>query len=146
MKNYKKYFKKAIQNNFPNNSEHLLSEIERDFQILSEGIKFSFNSKNPMDKRLDFSAYFLALIKVLDKAGVNFARIREISLEIVTEYVRPKNKIQELLKRLPVKLVNTNLANMLLSILDKKLNKKAHPAGFVAKIITFINFVYHSKK
>lgn len=110
--------------------------MEREFKAINVDVAFAGSSKNPIDRRLTFTAYFLALIKVLDKHGENFEKIRELSLEIVKEYVRPKNKIQKFLKRLPVKLLNTTLGNMVLKFLAKKVSKRGHPEGFVAKIIT----------
>jgi hypothetical protein len=55
---------------------------------------------------------------------------------MVVEYVRPKNKIQLFLKRLPAKLTNTWLTTIFLKLFDKQISKKAHPEGFRAKIIT----------
>lgn len=81
-------------------------------------------------------AYFLALIKVLDNHGEHFEGIKAVSLEIVKEYVRPKNRLQRYLKKLPVKLLNTKLANIVLRSFDRKISIRGHNNGFVAKIIT----------
>ncbi len=136
MDNYKKYFTKAVKNTYPNNSDFLISVIDKNFRSISNDTNFALKSINPIDKRLDFSAYFLALIKTLDGQGESFETIRRICLEIVIEYVRPKNKIQQFLKRLPAKLTNTFLTNIFLNALSKKVSRKAHKDGFVAKIIT----------
>lgn len=106
------------------------------YKIISQDTKFAFTSGNPIDKRLDFSAYFLSLIQVLEKRGETFEQIREICLQATYEYVRPKNKLQQWLKRLPAKLINIKLFKIFLQVLDKKMSTKGHPNGFVAKIIT----------
>jgi L-2-amino-thiazoline-4-carboxylic acid hydrolase len=136
MDNYKKYFTKAVKNTYPNTSDFLISEIDKNFKRISKDTNFALKSTNPIDKRLDFSAYFLALIKTLDGQGETFETIRKICLEIVVEYVRPKNKIQQFLKRLPAKLTNTWLTNIFLKSLGRKVSQKVHQDGFVAKIIT----------
>ncbi len=136
MGNYKKYFTKAVKNTYPNNSDFLIAETEKNFTGISNDTNFALSSPNPIDKRLGFCAYFLALIKTLDGQGETFESIREICLEIVIGYVRPKNKIHQFLKRLPAKLTNTWVTNIFLKTLNKKVSKKAHQDGFVAKIIT----------
>lgn len=142
MKNFKKYFKQSIRINYPNHSTSLLENIEAAFNTINVDVNFAGTSKNPVDRRLTFTAYFLALITVLDKHGESFEKIREVSLEIVKEYVRPKNKIQTFLKKLPVKLINTKVMNVVLKNLDKKTSKRGHPDGFLAKIITDKNETY----
>lgn len=136
MDNYKKYFTREVMNTYPGNSNFLIDEIDRNFKNISRDTHFALSSANPIDKRLDFSAYFLALIKTLNEQGETFETIRVTCLKIVMEYVRPKNKIQQFLKRLPVKLANTWLTNIFLKVLNRKVSQKAHQDGFVAKIIT----------
>jgi len=136
MRYYKKYFNKAIAGHFPDRYHNLISEIENHYKEISIDTNFALTSKNPMDKRLDFCAYFLALIKTLDKSGESFETIRTVCLEVVIDYVRPKNKFQEFVKRISPKLVNTSLARMALKFLHKRVSKKANPQGFVAHIIT----------
>lgn len=136
MVNYKKYFANAIKNTYPGNSDFLIAETDRNYYIISNDINFSLNSANPIDKRLDFCAYFLSLVKTLNEHGETYEAIRSICLKIVLEYVRPKNKFQLFIKRLPIKLINTYLANIFLKAMNKKLSRKAHNDGFVAKIIT----------
>ena len=142
MKNFKKYFRQSITTNYPDDSTSLLENIEKEFNTIQVDVNFAGTSKNPVDRRLKFSAYFLALIKVLDNHGESFERIREVSLEIVKEYVRPKNKVQKFLKKLPVKLMDTQLMNVVLKLLDKKISNGGHPDGFIAKIITDKNETY----
>ena len=136
MSDYKKYFYKAIQKNFPNTFEEIKADVEANYQDISIDTAFAATSKNPIDKRLDFCAYFLALIKTLDKKGESFDHIRIICLDIVTEYVKPKNKWQAFLKRLPPKLINAWFAPFLLKKFNKRVSQNAHSQGFIARIIT----------
>ena len=98
---YKRFFKKAIKSLFPENPEPLINEVEDIFVDLSKDTRFAAKSSNPVDRRLDFCAYFLALIKVLESKGSSFDQIRNICLEITIDYVSPKNALQKWLKRLP---------------------------------------------
>lgn len=110
--------------------------IEAHYKTISIDTKFAANSGNPIDKRLDFCAYFLALIKTLDEKKVAFEAIRLICLEIVLDYVRPKNKIQAWAKRIPVFLTKLPFAKFLIQIFHEKISKKGHEEGFLAHIIT----------
>lgn len=125
-----------IVDSYGDNANHLLNQIESDFDSIKNDIQFAYHSSNPMDKRMEIAGYFLATIKVLDKQGEKLDRIREILLTIAREYVSPKNAFQRFLKKLPARIVNTSLARILLRKLDKKLSKRAHPDGFVTRIIT----------
>ncbi len=136
MARYRKYFKAVIRIKYPLDSEYIIGEIENHYKIISLDTRFAATSGNPIDKRLDFCAYFLALIKTLDSRNESYETIRKICLEIVIDYVKPKNGIHRLLKRLPAKLVNTWLANVLLKSLNEKVSKNSHPDGFIANIIT----------
>src|ERR1700755_1067800 len=109
MADYKKYFRRVIGKSFPATAESINAAIDNNFNFISPDIQFASTSRNPIDKRLDFCSYVLALIKTLDERGETYEKIRQICLEIVTDYVRPKNKIQQLLKRVPAKLMNTRL-------------------------------------
>lgn len=62
---YKKYFISAIAINFPDRASGLIAKVDNHFIEISEDIRFASTSENPIDKRLDFSAYFLALIEVV---------------------------------------------------------------------------------
>ena len=136
MANYRKYFVAGIKKNFPVQSNTIVTRADLHYKIISADTSFAASSTNPIDKRLDFSAYFLALIKTLDEQGEKFETTRKICLEIVTEYVRPKNKLQQLLKKLPVKLINTKLATYLLKVFNKRVSRNSNPEGFIANIIT----------
>ncbi|MCE7065234.1 L-2-amino-thiazoline-4-carboxylic acid hydrolase [Dyadobacter sp. CY326] len=139
---YKDYFINSIRKNFPVNSAQLIMETENHFSHISKDTRFAATSKNPIDRRLNFSAYFLALVQTLNEHGETFERIREICLEIVIEYVKPKNRIQQFLKKLPPKLIGTRVAGLFLKLFDKKVSQNANPNGFIAKIITDKNETY----
>jgi hypothetical protein len=134
--NYRKYFVAGIKKNFPSQSNIIVTKTDIHYKIISADTSFAAKSKNPIDKRLDFSAYFLALIKTLDEQGEKFETTRKICLDIVTEYVRPKNKLQQLLKKLPAKLINTRLAGYFLKVFNKRVSRNSNPDGFIANIIT----------
>jgi hypothetical protein len=136
MERFRKYFTKAVIDRFPVGSDKIIADTDNHFKYISKDTKFAATSKNPIDKRLDFCAYFLALIQTLDERGEDFETIRKLSLEIVTEYVQPKNEIQKLLKKLPAKLINTRLANLLLKSLNDRVSRNSNPDGFIANIIT----------
>jgi hypothetical protein len=136
VKDYTKYFSTSIGKNFPNEVDQLIAQTEKEYKVISTDTQFASTSSNPLDKRLDFSAYFLALIKTLDEKGESFETIRRICLEIVTEYVKPKNKIHQLLKKIPAKLTNTWLSKIVIRLLNKRLNHNSNPNGFVATFIT----------
>ena len=136
MTNYRKYFVAAIKKNFPGHSDAIITKTDVHYKIISADTSFAARSANPIDKRLDFSTYFLALIKTLDEQGEKFETTRKICLEIVIEYVRPKNKLQQLLKKLPVKLINTKLATFFFKAFNERVSKNSNPGGFIANIIT----------
>jgi hypothetical protein len=121
MSRYKKYFINAIREHFPDSFIDIINDSDNHYLAISKDTEFAKTSSNPIDKRLDFCTYFLALIISLDKLGLPYERIRRICLEITTEYVRPKNRLQQLLKRLPPKLTNTWLSSVLLKMLTRKL-------------------------
>jgi L-2-amino-thiazoline-4-carboxylic acid hydrolase len=136
MKSYRKYFKAAIESNYPGCSGDLLNQIETKFDILKEDVRFAGTSRNLVDRRLAFTAYFLAFIAVLEKQDESYEAIRKVSLDIVLEYVRPKNRIQKFIKTLPVLLLRTRLGSVLIKALEKKVQDAVHPDGFVVKMIT----------
>ena len=136
MSDFKKYFTDAVRKNFPDKHEALVKDTERHFAIISADTVFGAKSSNPVDKRLDMSAYFLAFIMMLEQQGKSFEEIRKICLDVVTEYVRPKNKMQQWFKRLPVVLLPTVFGRLLIRWMKKKTTQKAHPDGFLVDIIT----------
>ncbi len=136
MRNYKKYFHHVLHQNYPDKSVHLVTEIDSTFEQVQVEIQFARTSKNPIDRRLEITGYFLALVKTLHKSGEQPETIRKICLDIAHDYVMPKNKIQAWLKKLPVKLLRSRIAPPLLKWFGEKVNIPGHPDGFVAKIIT----------
>ena len=136
MADYKRYFIATIKKEFPVHADEIITRTEAHYIAISVDTSFAASSRNPIDKRLDFCAYFLALIKTLDEQGEHFETTRKICLEIVTEYIKPKNKLQQILKKLPARLVNTWLASFFLKEFSKKVSKNSNPGGFIATIIT----------
>jgi hypothetical protein len=136
MDKYRKFFNNVIREKYPSDSDILIMEIENHYKIVSKDTQFAATSGNPIDKRLDFCAYFLALIKTLDARNESYETIRKTCLEIVTEYVKPKYKLQQFLNELPTKLANTWLAKAVIKSLNEKVNKNSHPEGFITNIIT----------
>ena len=133
---YRKGFRKIVKQEYPDIADSILFETEQQYQILSRDTEFSSSSSNPLDRRLDFSAYFLAFIQTLENNGFDFNGIRSICLNITKEYVRPKNKFQAWMKRLPPKLTSTWIAGKLLKFMDPRVYKKGHTDGFSARVIT----------
>lgn len=136
MSNYKKYFIQTVQANFPDHWKIMMQEVENHFELISVDTQFARTSHNPIDRRLDFCAYFLALIKTLETQGESFETIRNVCLETVKEYVRPKNKLQQFFRKLPPQLLTTRLASIFLKYFNKQVSKNSNPAGFIANIIT----------
>ena len=136
MSSYRKYFVAGVKKKFPGKADAIIDKVNAHYKIISEDTAFAASSKNPIDKRLDFCAYFLALIKTLDEQGESFETTRKICLGIVTEYVKPQNKFQQLAKKLPAKLVKTWLASYVLKKFNERVSTNSNPDGFIANIIT----------
>lgn len=136
MGSYKKYFDQIIRNHYPDRFDQLQVHINNHFKTIAPDILFAATSKNPIDRRLEICSYFLAVFKTLDEQGESYETIQTISREIATKYVRPKNKFHAFMKRLPAKLSNTWLANVVIHSLNKRLSLRYNPEGFVANIIT----------
>ena len=136
MKKYKPYFINEIGKKYPDNAAAILVEAEIHYSEIAKDTRFSFKSKNPIDRRLDFTAYFLALIKTMHGRGEPYEKIRQTCLDIVLEYVRPKNKFQARMKKIPVMLIKTWIFRPLIKALSKKVGQNENEEGFIAKIIT----------
>jgi hypothetical protein len=136
MNDYKKYFIKYTKVNYPNEFDRIIIDTDSNYKTISADTKFAKTSKNPIDKRLDFSSYFLALIKTLDNKGETFDNIRKICLQITIEYVQPKSKIQAYFKRLLPKLTKTWFGQILIKAFHNRVSVNSNADGFVAKIIT----------
>jgi hypothetical protein len=74
--------------------------------------------------------------------GEPYDKIRNLCLQIVTEYVRPKNKWQAFMKRIPPKIIGLWLTKYLLRAFNKKVSRNENPDGFIANIITDKNETY----
>jgi hypothetical protein len=133
---YKKFFKRSIDRHFPNDATEIIRSVEERFKVLSADTSFAATSSNPIDRRLDFSAYFLALIKTMEAKEQSFEQIKSICLEITYAYVAPRSAFHLWLKRLPPKLTKFSFTKGFLKLLNKKISKKGHPNGFRATIIT----------
>ena len=112
MKNFERYFRQSIQVHYPQDFANLIRDIAKEFNTIKADVAFASTSQNLVDRRLLFTSYFLAFIKVMEKRGESYETIRKISLQIVNEYVRPKNRIQRFLKVLPVKLLKTQTGSV----------------------------------
>lgn len=134
--NFTKYFQKSLEKHFPQESTALVKEVEERFKVLSIDTRFASTSSNPIDRRLDFAAYFLALIQTLEKRNQSYDEIKSICLEVTYDYVLPKNALQKWLKRLPANLVGLKITKPLLKLFHNKVVTKGNEAGFRAAIIT----------
>ena len=133
---FRKFFKKAIDEHFADDAPAVLSEVDRRYKILSVDTAFAAKSSNPIDRRLDFSACFLALIQPLEERNQSYDQIKNICLEITYEYVSPKNSLQKWLKQVPGHLVGLKLTSPFIRLLNRKVSIKGNSEGFRAEIIT----------
>lgn len=133
---FKKYFYQCIQQAYPNQAPIWLAAIDTRFLEIQPDVAFARYSKNPIDRRMTVAAYFLATISVLNKAGLPYQEIRKLILLIATELVRPKNSFQRMLKKLPVRLINSWMGRVLITQLAKRVKDRTHADGFAATIIT----------
>ncbi|MFT0715943.1 L-2-amino-thiazoline-4-carboxylic acid hydrolase [Flagellimonas lutimaris] len=133
---YKKYFRTVLAQKFPDAHTSLLQDMDERYLTVSKDTQFSKTSTNPLDKRLDLMAYFLSTILTLEANKVGVNQVREVCMAIAKEYVRPKTKLQAWFKKLPSKLIPFPLTSIFLKIMDKKVHKKDHQDGFLAKLVT----------
>lgn len=133
---FRKYFHQCIHQTYPSQAAGWLAAIDARFAEIQPDIAFATHSKNPIDRRLTVAAYFLATISVLNNAALPYPEIRKLILQIAEELVRPKNSFQRLLKKLPVRLINSWVGKAIISQLAKRVKERAHVDGFAANIIT----------
>lgn len=133
---YKKHFYQTIRKQFPAEHWQLCEAIEARYQAVFPDVAFARRSPNPVDRRLEFSAYFLATAQVLEQRGESFDAIRQICLDITHAYVLPKNGFHAWLKRLPVKILRSPLGKLLIRFMERKTTKLGHPDGFRVKLLT----------
>ncbi len=139
---YKKYFIQAIRSDVPGDADRMIDQVEKHFRRISQDTRFAAKSGNPIDRRLDLAAYFLAYIITLDERGFSYESIRRKSMDIVLEYVRPKNPLQKFMKRIPAMLVTTWLARWVFRKMENRVRQRSHPDGFAARIITDKQLTY----
>jgi hypothetical protein len=133
---YRRFFVSGLKRHFHGTAMSIIAEVDNEFRTISRSTSFAASSANPMDKRLDFAAYFLSLIKVLEGRKHGYAEIRKICLDITVAYVSPQNSAQAFLKRLPAKMIGLWITRPLLRILNARISVKGHEQGFRASIIT----------
>ena len=133
---FRKNFIKAIERHFHANASAVVREVDERFKILSVDTQFATRSSNPIDRRLVFTAYFLALIQTLEGMNQSYEQIKNICLEITYDYVTPKNFFQKWFKRLPARLIGTIIAKPLIRIFHAKVSSLGHIDGFRAIVIT----------
>jgi hypothetical protein len=136
MGDYRKYFDSAIRHHYPATARIILQQVEGHYFNIRPDVAFAAHSANPIDRRLDVSAYFLALMKTLHEQGESFETIKKVCIGIAADYVRPKNQFQKFLKKLPVKLLGTWAGTQILKAFEKRVSSRENPEGFVARIIT----------
>jgi len=130
------YFHNELRRRYPAEHARLCAEMEARHRLIAPDVAFARSSSNPVDRRLDFCAHFLAMIQALEKQGERFESIREICLAVTLEYVRPKNAWQAWLKRLPARLLGTSIQRVFVPFLRSKASKKGHNDGFLVQIVT----------
>ncbi|TXI68852.1 MAG: hypothetical protein E6Q41_03480 [Cyclobacteriaceae bacterium] len=133
---FRKYFHQCIHQTYPSQAAGWLAAIDAQFVEIQPDVAFAPHSKNPIDRRLTVAAYFLATISVLNNVALPYPEIRKLILQIAEELVRPKNSFQQLLKKLPVRLLDSWIGRALIRQLAKRVKETAHVSGFAARIIT----------
>jgi hypothetical protein len=133
---FRKFFVKAIETHFPDVASSMIDFLDQRFNVISGDTSFAQRSTNPMDKRLDFAACFLALIQTLEHHNQSYEQIRTTCLEVTYDYVSPKNALEKWLKKLPAKVIGTAIVRPLIKLLHNKISMKGNRDGFRAVIIT----------
>ena len=134
--NFKKYFAQVLEELYPDDFKEILSKTDAYYATLSDEVAFAKQSKNPLDKRIDFSSYFLSLIAVLEKRGESFQVIREVSISVAKEYIKPKNKLHRWYLKMVPKMANKRIGQYAIRKMQEKVSIKQGAAGFKAQIIT----------
>ncbi|CAM4318515.1 hypothetical protein EWU23_09345 [Cytophagaceae bacterium 50C-KIRBA] len=140
MKSFHPYFLPTLFNHYQLEADEIIAKMDLLYpEIYDPSLA---TSKNPIDKRLSFSAYFLAMIQILDKKGESYEQIRQVCLQVAYDFVQPKNSFQRLIKTWPSRFIQTWLGKLLIQNLKKVAEKPGHLDGFVARIITDKNFTH----
>ncbi len=134
MKKFHTYFLPTLVKHYPLMANEIIFKMDVLYpQIYDASLA---DSQNPIDKRLSFSAYFLAMIQSLDEKGESYEQIRQVCLEVANDFVQPKNRFQRLIKTWPSRFIGTWLGRLLIQNLKKEAEKSGHPDGFIARIVT----------
>ena len=136
MSDFRSFFVTGIRRFYAENADAIIGQTDATYARVYPDVAFSRKSQNPIDRRLDFSAYFLALIIALDVRGESFDRIREVCLEIKMEYLKPKNPFKAKHKKTVPRLIRTWIGQWLIRKFDKRISVNSNHEGFVANIIT----------
>ena len=134
---FRRHFHAEIERRYPGAAfTRLRTAIEARYQAIHPDIAFARSSPNPVDRRLEFCAYFLATIQALEAHGEDFDRIRAVCVAIAESYVRPATAWHRWLKRLPARFIGTPVMRLVTRILGAKIGRKGHPDGFLVRIVT----------
>ena len=133
---FQQHFNDEIRRRYPESSAALIADIEARYRAIYPDVAFARTSSNPIDRRLDFCAYFLATIQALEARGESFEQIRDVCVHVTESYVRPANSWQAWLKGLPGKLMGTPVTRVVARIMAAKAGKKGHPDGFLVRVVT----------
>lgn len=130
------FFESEIRRRYPAEHSGVWLEIRQNYRTIAPDVAFARASSNPVDRRLEFCAWFLATIQALEKRGDDFASIRTTCLAITTEYVRPRNAVSAWFKSRTATLMRTPLLRLAVRFMKTKAGVKAHPDGFLVRILT----------
>lgn len=134
---FQRHFRDEIRRAYPEPAfTAICADIDARYRAIHPDIAFARTSSNPMDRRLEFCAYFLAAIQALEARGAAFEQIEKVCVAVAESYVRPRNSWHLWLKRLPVRLMGTPVMRLVTRILEKKTGRKGHPDGFLVRVIT----------
>ena len=133
---FEHYFHDEIRRHYPGAFAAIRDDVDTRYRDIHPDVSFARTSSNPMDRRLEFCAYFLATIQALEARGQSFEQIQSVCVAVAESYVRPVNSLQRWLKGLPGRLIRTPLARLVARILQSKTGRKGHPDGFLVRIVT----------
>jgi len=136
MDDYTECFERELRRRYPAEFAVLWAEIGDRHRRLAPDIAFARRSANPMDRRLEFCAFFLATIQALENRHAGFDEIRATCLAITIEYVRPKTAWQRWRKALPGKFLRTPLRHWATRFIRARTGRLGHPDGFLVQVVT----------
>lgn len=136
MKNYRPYFLDVIHLHYPGSATVIMAEIEGHFAAMAGDYAFAKTSANPVDKRMEISAYFLATVKTLHSRQAGYEHIREVLLTIANNYVQPKSRLAAAARKWMTGILLSAPGRLLIRRLAGKTARLSHPDGFVARLIT----------